>query len=473
MKLNFNSFLRIFLVLCIAFTVSCKKDDETPGNTNNNKREDTTEEPKIEETKFAEGGSVKKEKAPRSEKVSGDTTVNGQTVTSPSNLANDDDAQEKLNILTGGGSSTQRLAITNEDLSGWFIDAVNGQETFDDQFVIFFELDGTYIIYDFEFDDWFWGYYYVDKSVSYLVLDPGTQWTEYWSVSTLTSDLMIMNDGVDEFKLGKYSLGIEEEPYTQQEAAPLIQDKVWYMYRTYGNGTSDDFLAEKSWIQFNSNGSVTEKKTKYNQELDSFEEVDNSAEGASWEIDKDGYFIYSDYQKSMKFELSYILENEFIAINTDFETIDSEEPIDIWFLAEEDYLEVFGDVNFEYAKNLALNGGDVSEPVLYDENNNIYFNSLSDMYYSESANYLYDAGNTMYYYLDFVNYVYYDPIDKTLYQPIDYLILDSDVSPFEYRNQYDDNYVYVYDAASGKYNDSVNWLQFDGTNISMLPPPEL
>jgi len=217
--------------LMVGFFFSCQKKDEKPA-------EKTITEDQVNSAK-----GIKQDEPPRSQKKFGEFESNGSTVAPPATYNNAQNAgtQEKLQILSSSSSAAGTRMIST-GIGGWNVKTVNGQ-TLASEFLIFFDVDGTYIYFDFETGDWDWGYYYINKALTLIVFDPGTQWEDAWTISTLTnSTFTIKNDNSDVIVFENYLLdGYEEDTYSTSDITAILTSEKWYSltYNSYSYTTCD------------------------------------------------------------------------------------------------------------------------------------------------------------------------------------------------------------------------------------------
>ena len=111
-----------------------------------------------------------------------------------------------------------------------------------------FEDDGTYIVYDFESDDWWWGYYYIDQAMNYIVFDadeddPDSENASWWRIDNIENissetgenDVTCTDKEGNTFVIGSFlnDEWEEEEPYTEAEYSEILVGKTWVMESQY------------------------------------------------------------------------------------------------------------------------------------------------------------------------------------------------------------------------------------------------
>lgn len=228
-KLIIYASLLSFLTFGVFF--SCQKKEEKPA-------EKTVTSEQVDQAK-----GIKQDEPPRSQKKFGEFESNGSTVAPPATYNNAQNAgtQEKLQILSSS-SSPAGARMKSTGIGGWKVETVNGQ-TLASEFLIFFDVDGTYIYFDYETGNWDWGYYYINKALTLIVFDPGTQWEDAWTISSLTSTTFtIKNDNLDVIVFENYLLdGYEEEVYATSDINAILTAEKWYSlsFDSYSYTTCD------------------------------------------------------------------------------------------------------------------------------------------------------------------------------------------------------------------------------------------
>lgn len=163
-KIIFPSLLLLIILIGTQLS-SCKKKDSSPKETT------------FSDDEVSKAINVKSEEPPRSQKKFGEFESNGNVVSTPNTFNNDQnpEAKAKLEILTGNNAAAKILV---NGIGGWN----NNDEA------VFFDIDGTYINFNYNNNSWDWGYYYINKELTVIVFDPVSQYENLWTIMSLTKD---------------------------------------------------------------------------------------------------------------------------------------------------------------------------------------------------------------------------------------------------------------------------------------------
>lgn len=269
--------------------------------------------PNISDDAKTNGQGVKTGEDPKTDKIKGEQTVNGDIkVQTPSSSNLSPEALAKLHQVTGNNSNTN-AKLAEDGLFGWFIDEINGQDVIGteagDTYVYFFYNDGSYIEYNLETFDWNWGFFYVDENVTQLVFDLGGPSEQVWSINTLSDETLdIRSASQDQFLLNAYNLGdFDEDEYDSDDLASKIAGTEMYIYYYEFDGedyNDDDAFFDIQFdgygtdtvpvIQFNADGSLNlfDREMIYDEfQLQSKSTVVDSELIGTWYIDSDGELI--------------------------------------------------------------------------------------------------------------------------------------------------------------------------------------
>jgi len=199
--------LLIYHVLIVFIgLLSCKKNNEST---------DTS----ISSDQIATGKTIVKDEPPRSQKKFGEFESNGETVASPSHFNNSDNtaSQEKLTILTTSGSS--QLRSLEVGVNSWS----------SNEYAIIFNINGTYIKFNYSTKKWSWGFYYVNQSITYLVIDPETSLELKFEIKTLsTTTFVVLHNNITINFQPKLLTGYSIEPYQDTDVYALLKGKNLY-----------------------------------------------------------------------------------------------------------------------------------------------------------------------------------------------------------------------------------------------------
>jgi len=179
------------LLITFSLVISCKKKDENSSSTT------------ISSTESEKAKTVTTDESPRSEKKVGEFESNGETVSEPESYT-DATTTEKLAILSPNTATTRSFATTG--LKGWVLKTVNGTDNAAKRFWIFFKRDGSYIIYSLADKNWDWGFYYINKTVTALALDPESTFEDFWKITSLSTTQLTLTT--------KTGLTLILEPFT-------------------------------------------------------------------------------------------------------------------------------------------------------------------------------------------------------------------------------------------------------------------
>ncbi len=261
--------------------------------------------PELSEGSINNAESVKKDKEPKSTKYQGSKDVGGKNVGSASSTSMTSAGQQKMNTLTGASKKS-------ENFSCWYIDEVNGEYVDSDDFLFFFDEDGTYYVYDISEDLWEWGFYYVDEDLTMIAFDIDLDNPDFWLITDVSEQILELTDGEDLITLANLDLdGYDEEEYTQEEMETLMSDKAWFMSYVYvdneyaGSPIDDGMI---SMIVFDAGGVFIMQDF----ELDDDGEMTLTDEIiGEWSIDSEGllYLDFGDFQEY--FAITYLLDDEF------------------------------------------------------------------------------------------------------------------------------------------------------------------
>ena len=244
---------RIFYLLGIILLAStilfsgCKKDEG--------------DDDKIPTSKTIESGSIKKDEDAKGNLQRGSFVLNV-----PANLQNS--KSFTASSITVSNASKANVGDAAQDKHDMFVSKDDNRATgtymwtffeFNNESVVDnmwfqFEDDGTYIVYDFDSNDWWWGYYYIDEAMNYIVFDadeddPDSENASWWRIDHIQSissetgenDVTCTDKEGNTFVIGSFlnNEWEEEEPYTEAEYESILLGKTWVIESTYYESYED------------------------------------------------------------------------------------------------------------------------------------------------------------------------------------------------------------------------------------------
>ena len=243
---------KIILLLLTLFIgsfifVGCEKDSarDTEENDSNN--------PSLS---HYQSGTIKKDESSKSSLVRKSFDLNIPTAL----LDNRNTASSSVTVSNGSAGNVSASAKTRHDMfvgkdnnraTGTFIWTILEFDGVENNQNMWFEFDddGTYIVYDFETEDWWWGYYYIDNQMEYIVFDAESEWEEWWKIDNITvidentgeTDVTCTNKNGIQFKIGSFlnSEWEEEQAYTETEYNDLLLNKTWVLESAYYADNTD------------------------------------------------------------------------------------------------------------------------------------------------------------------------------------------------------------------------------------------
>lgn len=263
--------------------------------------------------------AVKKAEKPKTEKIQGTQAVKGKTVhSSTQNAGMSADAKAKLKILTSGS----RLKA-DAPMECWYISKVNDVDVSGadgNDYLYFFDEDGSYYVYDMSTDNWDWGFFYISDDMSVVALDvkPDGTASEFWLITTLTDAKIELTDESNKVLFESIDLsGYDEEEITLDEAKTKIADKVWFWAYDYTDGKLDEFNedaagAQITTVYFEKSGILLVQQFTINPQTGDATEV-GKIEG-TWLLNATGALTikYTEDTKPVEkaLEVNYLADNE-------------------------------------------------------------------------------------------------------------------------------------------------------------------
>lgn len=296
-------FRPISILFFVTLLFSCKKDSDQGG--------DST--PSMSQEKIEEGRNVQDEKPPRSEKTEGEFTFEGEEVTSPENLQNDEDANAKIDILTAGtGASSAKIAATN-GMYGWFASSIGGIEV-SNEYIYFFRKDGTYLYYNQKTSTWDWGYYYINKSLTMLVTDYGSEIQKWWKVNELTPTKCVWTHKTEgKVVLDGFTLkGAEKAEMTTVKFQSKAVGKNWYLTQFKGSNVIENDSSK--YFRFTEDGHIY----GFKHEPTEISYISNDT--SRYSVASDGTLnIITSQGEKLDMEVLYMTQNQFSLFGTENE----------------------------------------------------------------------------------------------------------------------------------------------------------